>query len=466
MVIAHNMSAMNARRQFGIVNTQKQKSTERLASGYRINRAADNAAGLTISEKMRAQIRGLNRGARNIQEGVNLIQVADGVLSEVGDMLHRMHELAVQSANDTNTDADRNAIQKEIDELVNEIDRIGKTTNYNGMLLFDDMFGLDVGGSVTNLVSSPAANTGYLTEAIQVGSKWFPSASIDFSNISSRNINKLNGQGFSFCCSQNCSEVFEIKFTTDGRPSSATNLNGAVTHHYSVDISGCTSGTEVVNRIYNYVQAHPTSGSPSSGANQLPGALTVSHSNYLVKSSDSKKLIIYANWGNYPTEADAKAFYPRPGAGMTNSGKIDCSALTSITDNDKVNEVNIQCSGNRTDNETIIIHRMNATLLGINGLNVSTATGASNAITTVQKAGEKVTQYRSEMGAMQNRLEHSYDNVCNTEENTQSSESRIRDADMAKEMVRYSIKNILEQVGVSMMSHANQNSQGILALLQ
>ena len=138
----------------------------------------------------------------------------------------------------------------------------------------------------------------------------------------------------------------------------------------------------------------------------------------------------------------------------------------SITDNDKVNEVNIQCSGNRTDNETIIIHRMNATLLGINGLNVSTATGASNAITTVQKAGEKVTQYRSEMGAMQNRLEHSYDNVCNTEENTQSSESRIRDADMAKEMIRYSIKNILEQVGVSMMSHANQNSQGILALLQ
>ena len=198
MVIAHNMSAMNARRQFGIVNTQKQKSMERLASGYRINRAADNAAGLTISEKMRAQIRGLNRGARNIQEGVNLIQVADGVLSEVGDMLHRMHELAVQSANDTNTDTDRNAIQKEIDELVKEIDRIGKTTNYNGMLLFDDMFGLDVGGSVTNLVSSPAANTGYLTEAIQVGSSWYPAASIDFSNINSRNISKLNGQGFSF----------------------------------------------------------------------------------------------------------------------------------------------------------------------------------------------------------------------------------------------------------------------------
>ena len=138
MVISHNLLAMNAQRQFNITGTQKKKSTEKLASGYKINRAADDAAGLAISEKMRRQIRGLDQGARNTQDGISLLQVADGALSEVHDMLHRMNELSIQAANGTNTDSDREAIQQEISQIKSEIDRISDTTEFNTRKLFKD----------------------------------------------------------------------------------------------------------------------------------------------------------------------------------------------------------------------------------------------------------------------------------------------------------------------------------------
>lgn len=224
MVISHNISAFNTQRQFGIVNASKRKSTERLSSGYRINRSADDAAGLAISEKMRRQIRGLNQGSKNIQDGISLLQVADGALAEVQDMLNRMTELSVKAANGTNTNEDRQSIQEEIHELATEINRVGKSTRFNDLLLFDDMRGEDIEGSVTNLVTSKAAESGYLTDAIKVGSYWYPAATIDFSNINAQNIGKLNDQGFSFCCSRGCNEVFDFTFKTDGTPSSSSNL--------------------------------------------------------------------------------------------------------------------------------------------------------------------------------------------------------------------------------------------------
>ena len=210
MVVSHNISAMYAQRQFHIVGNNKAKSTEKLSSGYRINRAADDAAGLEISEKMRSQIRGLNAGAENIQDGISLIQVADGALSEVNDMLHRMTELSVKAANGTNTIEDRRAIQNEINELKTEITRIGKTTKFNEITIFDNVHATGASESVTHLVASSAADTGYLTEAIKVNSYWLPAASVDFSNINASNISKLNGQGFSFYCSRGCDEVFDF----------------------------------------------------------------------------------------------------------------------------------------------------------------------------------------------------------------------------------------------------------------
>ncbi|MCQ2519356.1 MAG: flagellar hook protein [Lachnospiraceae bacterium] len=462
MVVAHNLMAMNAQRQFKLGNSSKKKSAEKLSSGYRINRAADDASGLAISEKMRRQIRGLDQGADNIKDGISLVQVADGALAEVQDMLHRMTELSVKSANDTNSPEDRLYIQQEINQLANEIDRIGKNTTYNEMPLFDDMFGMDAEGSVTNLVSSPAAEKGYLTESYQVGSKFYPCASIDFSGINDTNINKLNGQGFSFTCSDNCNEVFDIKFATDGTPSSSSNLSGQVRHYYVIDISDCNNGTGVVDKIYSYIKANIPNGYSSTGTIK-PDALYVSHSNELIKSDDGNKLVIASNVASFSNKNAAETKYPI--AGYPNSGKIDCSELASLVEDEKINEIKIQCSSNH-DTEIIHTHRMNANILGVRRVNVTSAVGAGKSLSVIEAANKKISSQRSELGAFQNRLEHALRINQNVSENTSAAESAIRDTDMAKEMMNYSLHNILEQAGVSMMAQANQINQEVLSLLQ
>ena len=273
MVVQHNLSAMNTNRQMGTVSSALQKSTEKLSSGYKINRAGDDAAGLSISEKMRSQIRGLNKASDNAQDGISLIQTAEGALNEAHSILQRMNELATQAANDTNTTSDRTAIQSEIDALTSEIDRISSTTQFN----------------TQNLLSG-----GFKAKNLQVGA--------------------LSGQKIS-----------------------------------------------------------------------------------------------------------------------------------------------------------ITIKAMNATGLGITaGTNnkVDTFANAGTAMKTFQNAISKVSTQRSALGALQNRLEHTVNNLDNVSENTQSAESRIRDTDMAEEMVSYSKNNILAQAGQSMLAQANQSTQGVLSLLQ
>lgn len=460
MIINHNLTAMNAERQFNITVDFRKKTTEKLSSGFRVNRAADDAAGLAISEKMRRQIRGLARGAENIQEGISLIQTADGALAEVHDILNRMEELSVEAANGVYSDSDREYLQMEMGELTDEIDRIGKTTEFNDLLLFDDMYGEEVDGSVTNLVISPAADTGFLTEALQLNGAYYPSASLDFSNINSRNINKLNDQGFSFTCSQSCAEVFDIKFATDGRPSTALNLSGKVTHRYLIDISGCTSGKDVVDTVYSYIRNHVPNGYGIGG--QTPDSLKVSHSNELIKSNDGNKLIIYAN-GAVASKTDAETKYLK---GDHVHGAIDCSQLTGLVEDEKINEIPIQCSSNVGDREIIYTHRMNASLIGVSAINISTIGGAQSAMSIIKNAHAVISSQRSELGAFQNRLEHSYNNNKNIEENTQAAESSIRDADMATQMVEFSKQNILLQTGQAMLAQANQSKQDVLRLLQ
>ena len=272
MVVQHNLTAMNANRQLGITTGQQAKSSEKLSSGYRINRAADDAAGLTISEKMRSQIRGLNKASDNAQDGISLIQTAEGALNEAHSILQRMNELATQAANDTNTTSDRDAIKAEIDALTSEIDRIASTTQFN----------------TQNLLSG-----GFKNKKLQVGA--------------------LNGQKIS-----------------------------------------------------------------------------------------------------------------------------------------------------------ITIGAMNAATLGITDAlkKVDTFTNAGKAMSTFQTAIAKVSKQRSALGALQNRLEHTVANLDNVAENTQAAESRIRDTDMAEEMVEYSKNNILAQAGQSMLAQSNQSTQGVLSLLQ
>ena len=269
MVIQHNLTAMNTNRQLGITTNNQAKSTEKLSSGYRINRAGDDAAGLTISEKMRSQIRGLNKASSNAEDGVSLIQTAEGALNEAHSILQRMNELATQAANDTNTSSDRTAVQKEIDALTSELSRIASTTQFNTM----------------NLLSGS-----FKSKNLQVGA--------------------LEGQ------------------------------------------------------------------------------------------------------------------------------KISISIST-----------------------------MNAKALGVDSLKVSSFGKAGSAMTLIQKAISKVSTQRSALGALQNRLEHTIANLDTTSENTSAAESRIRDVDMAEEMVEYSKNNILAQAGQSMLAQANQSTQGVLSLL-
>lgn len=270
MVVQHNMAASNANRQLGISTKTLSKSTEKLSSGYRINRAADDAAGLSISEKMRSQIRGLNKASSNAQDGISAIQTAEGALNEAHSILQRMNELATQSANDTNTTADRTAVQSEVNALTNELSRIASTSQFNTQNLLDGTF------------------TG---KKLQVGA----------------------------------------------------------------------------------------------------------------------------------------------------------------LENQKI---------------TISIGTMNATALGVNSLNVKSFTNAGAAMTLIQKAISKVSGQRSDLGALQNRLEHTVNNLDNISENTQTAESRIRDTDMASEMVQYSATSIIQQAGQSMLAQANSQTQGVLSLIQ
>lgn len=270
MVVQHNMAASNANRQLGISTNTLSKSTEKLSSGYRINRAADDAAGLSISEKMRSQIRGLNKASSNAQDGISAIQTAEGALNEAHSILQRMNELATQSANDTNTTADRTAVQSEVNALTNELSRIASTSQFNTQNLLDGTF---------------------------------------------------------------------------------------------------------------------------TGKNLQVGAL----------------------------------------------------------ENQKI---------------TISIGTMNAKALGVASLDVKSFTKAGAAMTLIQKAISKVSGQRSDLGALQNRLEHTVNNLDNISENTQTAESRIRDTDMASEMVQYSATSIIQQAGQSMLAQANSQTQGVLSLIQ
>lgn len=462
MIITHNMSAMYTLNQKGIVSTDMGKNMERLSSGYRINRAADDAAGLTISSKMRWQIRGLNRGAQNVQEGASLIQVADGALAEVHDMLHRMNELAVQAANDTNTDDDRQALQKEADRLAAEIDRIGKTTSFNGLFLFDKLRPGDP--DVTNiaeLVKCASAGKGYLAEAYQASDgKWYSAAKLDYSSINSGNIAKLYDKSFSFNCSQSCQEAFTFTFINgNGSSDSASDLDGRVNHKYKIDIHGMTNGSQIVSKMWDYIQANmPTTAGSGSG---IDGGIYVSHSNVLVKTSSNELWIVGTDRRN--SEEEAKNVFPRNGVPL--SGKIDASEIVGAKEtNDMRNVITIQTGCVRPDHLDIYVDRMNASLLGVDNLNITSHDSAGAAITKVWNAVIKVSKQRSMLGAEQNRLANVLNIDRNTSENTQDAESKLRDTDFAEASVKLMRTKVLDNLSVEMLRNNNQNTRGVLLM--
>ena len=468
MVVQHNMQAANANRMLGITSGAQAKSTEKLSSGYKINRAADDAAGLTISEKMRKQIRGLDKASSNAQDGVSSVQTAGGALTEVHSMLQRMNELAVQSANGTNSSDDRQAIQDEVDQLTTEIDRVAETTKFNEIYLLKGdnsntknvyMKGHDAG--LKGTLTDGAKSATFTMDALQAGDKYTiagkeytigsatteVTALIDKANTDATadTANKtvdVNGKTYTITYNAAGNTIADA----DGTAITLDNLKKAVTGGSKVTY-GNTSLTAMTDADTDGVDDDDSSIITKDVAETKIKAELLTANN--IGTVDQAATVEDANTANgktsytinkgYATVADTLSFNLHVGADADMTNKI-----------------------------TVDIDTMNSANLGIKGINVKDASGteATYAIDAIADAVAKVSSQRSALGAVQNRLEHTIDNLDNISENTSSAESRIRDTDMAKEMVNYSKNNILAQAGQSMLAQANQSNQGVLSLLQ
>lgn len=599
-VVAHNLASQFTNRQLNMTTDKKTKSAEKLSSGYRINRSADDAAGLQISEKMRRLIRGLNKASNNCQDAASFCQVADGAMNEMHDMVARMKELSVQAANGTNTESDRTAIQAELNEICEEMQRISDGTEFNTIKVFgkerqsvvtngvpgnsgvtqiseevysivgnnyglaevigsnnlsssnklnevlnysgsgwnttgkegikyngtdksnsemnsilqaiDSRLSVDYQTLITNSTTSPSfgtwqgntfiydngtgknvtlnfsqnmlysgtiydytidGNTGtkaytgrnYLsTYANHVGGSAvsgnsYGSVWIDFAGAGSDyQIADLYNEGFNTTCAT-CSKYYSIKFTDNG---SQTNADG-VRYNYvddrayprlEIDISDCTSGEDIVQHIMSAVKS----------CNQFENHYT----QYAYNDANKTRLYIYDN-RTYEINGGRSTFEPtyrREDGTMNfieekNVTNPTTGNVTTYTDKD----LWIQAGVEKLQGIWLEKPWINNSILGINGISVLTGEDAQAALGICDKATEIISSERSKIGAYQNRFSHMISIDDNMSENTQAAESRIRDTDMAEEMVNYSKHNMLEQVGQSMLAQANQSNQGILSLL-
>lgn len=395
MVVQHNLTAMNSNRQLGVTSGAQAKSAEKLSSGYKINRAGDDAAGLKISEKMRSQIRGLDKASDNAQDGISLIQTAEGALNESHSILQRMNELAVQGANDTNQSIDRDAINQELDALTEELNRISETTQFNKQNLLDGNFkdkNLQVGANAKQKIA----------------------ISIDCMNADALGLGKETvKQG--------------------GNTPTKVVYNG-MSFTYAKD-------DDVATNKANAISAFQKSISQKVG----------SAANFIAQYDDTTGSIYY----KATIDGKEKRF-----ASATTAQKsylADQKAIVSKAINDDFQKYVKTSKASATTGGNGEIR---------NKARVDDYEAANNTITYVQNAINTVSTQRSALGALQNRLEHTVANLDNVSENTQSAESRIRDTDMASEMVQYSKNNILAQAGQSMLAQANQSTQGVLSLLQ
>ena len=396
MVVQHNLTAMNANRQLGITTGAQAKSSEKLSSGYRINRAGDDAAGLKISEKMRSQIRGLDKASSNAQDGVSLIQTAEGALNEAHSILQRMNELAVQGANDTNQSIDRDAINQELDALTEELDRISETTQFNKQNLLD--------GSFTD-------------KNLQVGANTNQKISLSIDNMNAATLG-----------------LTSISYATKETGTAPTKLT----------YQGMT---------YNYVGTNTMSKNVDNAVKQFQASINAKVvSTDFAQQYDSKTGSVYFN----TVDMSGKTIRTST---ASNAQKYAVSFNKAAVSHDVRNNfkdyVTTSATVATTDKD-----------VQVGRPSVADYETANATLSAVQNAINKVSTQRSALGALQNRLEHTIANLDNVSENTQSAESRIRDTDMADEMVEYSKNNILAQAGQSMLAQANQSTQGVLSLLQ
>ena len=477
MVVQHNLTAMNSNRMLGLTQSSQAKSTEKLSSGYKINRAADDAAGLSISEKMRKQIRGLTQASANAEDGISTVQTAEGALNEVQDMLQRMNELAVKASNGTNSENDRTYIQNEIDQLTTEIDRVAETTKFNETYLLKGDKDAVKGYSYSYGKATAAAAT-------FDGQKNITSTG---SNTGSKITVKAEAPADDkVAAAQN--ELLKTLQKSGARVTIAAGLTGGnvaiAIDGYDVDKDGKVSKDGVATGITLTASAgnDNTNGTVALSdtltldSKAVNKAATGTHAAYYDKDGNKLSENALSNYFTSTTDTNGtitttqlkdKTLYDEFG----NVAKVD-PAKNIQTAQDQVGslKLSLHVGADATSNNKIELNldAMSAKGLGVNGLRVdgATSTNADNAIETIKEAIQKVSTQRSALGAVQNRLEHTISNLDNVVENTTSAESAIRDTDMATEMVKYSNNNILSQAGQAMLAQANQSNQGVLSLLQ
>ena len=576
MVVQHNLTAMNSNRMLGLTTKTQAKSTEKLSSGYKINRAADDAAGLSISEKMRKQIRGLTQASLNAQDGISAVQTAEGALTEVHDMLQRMNELAVKASNGTMSEDDRSYVQNEIDQLVTEIDRVSETTKFNETYLLKgagDKSATVKADATIGTTSSEATVTaakgniysGTIASGLASGTE--DTATVTYKDAEGNTRTKevtFKAGADAEATAKNLAKaieddkdlgrIFNASADKSGKLTVESKLNGNKTDDSKNAVSGITfkstAGalkTEITGATTEAATGESVTFTltDKTGTNQLQdgNSITIDGKTYTYDSNkasttddantfksldDLQKLLgddyevsveitatkTSQKWKVDPTTgasaaiADGDAVVTtettdlkatKKTAALDTVGTADGTteftnvakptgntAGTQVTYSDTVITLNIarkaavetsdaltlslQVGADSTEENKISvdIESMGAKSLGIDGLKVdgTNSTNADNAIDTIAAAIQKVSTQRSALGAVQNRLEHTINNLDNVVENTTSAESQIRDTDMATEMVKYSNNNILSQAGQAMLAQANQSNQGVLSLLQ
>ena len=542
MVVQHNLTAMNSNRMLGLTTASQAKSTEKLSSGYKINRAADDAAGLSISEKMRKQIRGLTQASSNAQDGISAVQTAEGALNEVQDMLQRMNELAVKSANSTNSASDREAIQAEIDQLTTEIDRVSETTKFNETYLLKGDVNAGDAAKDTNFqykstdvlsqdlyyvkdnkietvkkgtyASGLDSNTTYYSSNVGVKVGTACDSTNDAGKVDSKDVFKGTTQYYTKDAATGTFYAVAQGTVIDTNATyyTASANAGAVIASSMVEVKGSSVATgdketkyilKDGNTVYDSNGKQLVAGDAIDGTaataiskyyKSIDAALPKAADSVNMNGADSKKYVVQSSIqfidgdGNEiaangldkylendgTLKADAK-LYIKTGEGVTDRTEAGQNQINEFVDASKKYDVGaltlkLHVGADATVNNqiSIDIKSMSAKTLGVEGLKVDGEddTNALNAIETIKAALNKVSDQRSALGAVQNRLEHTINNLDNVVENTTSAESQIRDTDMATEMVKYSNNNILAQAGQAMLAQANQSNQGVLSLLQ
>ena len=453
MVVQHNMQAANANRMLNVTTSAQSKSTEKLSSGYRINRAADDAAGLTISEKMRKQIKGLDRASTNAEDGVSAVQTAEGALTEVHSMLQRRNELATQSANGTNSSTDRQAIQDEIDQLSTEIDRVSETTKFNETYLLKGQNGT----TDKYMKAHDAGFAGTLADGDKTAT---------FSmKIKAGESLKIGGTDYDvYADGSGVSDLQDaVKKAGAGKK---VNIDG--TEYTIVD----TTAGGTVDATKNQLEATTIAAKIKAGAKvkvdtaDAVTAVDTTKATSISVTNATDKVKEQLKAANDIGAVDGKSTVTAGTA--TADGTVEFTIQkghATVADTLSFN-LHVGADADSTNKITVDIDAMSSAGLGIKGINVSTEQNATYSIDAIADAISQVSSQRSALGAVQNRLEHTINNLDNVVENTTSAESRIRDTDMAEEMVNYSKNNILAQAGQSMLAQANQSNQGVLSLLQ